>query len=206
MKNSPIKLTLGALSLALLLAGVARADTTVAIDTSKSKINWTGEKVTGSHNGFVSITNGHATLKDGKLVGGEFDIGMNSITVTDIEDPKNNAKLTGHLKSDDFFSAEKFPVAKFVITKAEAITSPDANYNITGTLNIKGIINEVSFPAMVNVSGDTATAKAQIKLDRTKWNVRYGSGQFFADLGDKLIYDDFKVALDLVGKSENKAG
>ena len=196
-----LKLAAIGLTAALVAPHIAIAETKIALDPALSKIDWVGEKVTGSHQGLVSVTAGNAILKDGKLVGGEFEIGMNSIKVTDIEDPKDNAKLTGHLKSDDFFSAEKFPVAKFVITKVEPLTSPEANYNVTGTLNIKGITNEVTFPAMVTVSGDTATAKAQFKLDRTKWNVRYGSGKFFEGLGDKLIYDDFKIALDVVGKN-----
>jgi polyisoprenoid-binding protein YceI len=191
-----------AITFALCGSSVSEAETKVVIDPATSKINWVGEKVTGSHSGLVSVTSGHALVKDGKLVGGEFDIGMNSITVTDIKDSKDNAKLTGHLKSDDFFSAEKFPVAKFVITKVEPIQSKEGNYNITGTLNVKGITNEVTFPAQVTIDGDKASAKAEFKLDRTKWNVRYGSGKFFGDLGDKLIYDDFKVALDLAGTAK----
>jgi polyisoprenoid-binding protein YceI len=176
--------------------------TTVVIDPAKSSLKWVGKKVTGSHDGIVSVRNGTATLEGGKLIGGTFDIDMTTISVKDIESPKDNKKLTDHLKSEDFFSASKFPVAKFTITKAEPITGAAGgapNYQVSGILDVKGITNDVTFPATVTVGDGTATAVGTATLDRTKWNVRYGSGKFFQNLGDRVIYDNFDVALNLVG-------
>jgi polyisoprenoid-binding protein YceI len=191
-----------ALSFVCAAGDAIAAPVTVVIDPSKSSLKWVGKKVTGAHEGLVSVRGGTATLEDGKLVGGTFDIDMTTIKVTDIESPKDNKKLTDHLKSEDFFSADKFPVAKFTITKAEPIAGAAAgapNYNVSGTLDIKGITNDVTFPATVTVQDTTATAVGTATLDRTKWNVKYGSGKFFQNLGDRVIYDNFDVALNLVG-------
>lgn len=199
-KNFFVTLATVCCVLMTLLSGHASAEVKYALDTVKSKITWTGEKITGSHTGLVSIKGGEAIMRDGQLVGGTFEIGMNTITDTDIADPTNNAKLTNHLKSEDFFNAEKFPVATFTITKAKPVKSATVNYSITGNLTIKGIAKEVTFPALVITDGDTATATANFKLDRTLWDIRFRSGKFFEDLGDKLIYDEFTIVLDLAGK------
>lgn len=128
---------------------------------------------------------------------------MSSIAVKDIEDGDDNKKLTNHLKSGDFFGADLFPATTFTITKAEPIATAAAgepNYTITGDLTIKGITAAVTFPATVQIGTDTATASAKVSVDRTKYNVRYGSGRFFENLGNKLIYDEFEVSLDLKAK------
>lgn len=177
-------------------------ESTVTIDTAKSTLKWTGEKVTGSHNGVVAIKSGTAKLDGSNLVGGEFEMGMKSIAVKDLEDPSYNKKLTDHLNSDDFFSTDKFPESKFVITnteKIEAATDADSNYKITGDLTIKGVTFPLTFPARVDVKDGVATATAHAAVDRTKYNIRYGSGKFFEGLGDKLIYDEFKIDLELTG-------
>lgn len=174
----------------------------VTIDTEKSSIKWVGKKVTGQHDGTLRLKSGTARVEDGKLVGGEFQIDMTTISVRDLEDPKYNKKLTDHLHSNDFFSTDSHPVAVFKINSAEPIpnAAPAApNYNVKGTLSVKGITNEVSFPAHVTIQGNEARASGTAVLDRTKWNVRYNSGKFFSGLGDKLIYDDFEVAIDVTG-------
>lgn len=174
----------------------------ISIDTAKSSIKWTGKKLAGAHYGTLRLSKGQVQVKDGILVGGSFEIDMNSLAVVDIKEPSLNAKLVGHLKSDDFFSVGSFPLVTFTITKAELL--PDAaagapNYQITGDLSIKGIVHSISFPALAHMSGGVAHAAASTSVDRTKWNVRYGSGKFFANLGDKLIKDDFDVELHIVG-------
>lgn len=192
-----------ACSLFLLSGATSIAEVkSVKIDPTKSTLAWVGKKVTGQHSGVVGVKNGTAELNDGKLVGGTFDIDMSTIAVKDITDPKNNKKLADHLKSPDFFSAEDHPSAKFIITKAipnPAAAAGQPNYTVSGTLDIKGISNQVTFPATVTISDKTARATGTAVLDRTKWEVRYGSGKFFQGLGDKLIYDDFEVTLDVVG-------
>ena len=174
----------------------------VSLDLSQSKIEWTGEKLTGSHTGTVNLQSGQAIIEDGQLVGGKFEIGMQTIVDKDLNDEKDNAKLTKHLKSDDFFGVESFPTTTFTITKAKALPATkggQANYEISGDLTIKGITLPITFPAAVEISEKVAKATAVLAVDRTKYNVRYGSGKFFENLGDKLIYDEFKINLDLRG-------
>ncbi len=184
----------------LLASSAFAAPNTLSLDTQSSVLKWTGKKVTGEHFGTVKVASGNVELADGSLKGGTFEIDMKSIFVKDIEDPKYNKKLTDHLLSEDFFAALEFPKAQFTINEAKKLgdSKPgEPNYEITGTLNVKGIENQVTFPAIVEINGKEASAKATVTLDRTKWNVKYGSGKFFENLGDKLIYDDFTVELDV---------
>ena len=167
------------------------------VDKEKSKIKWHAEKVTGEHDGYVQIKSGSLDYSDGKLEDGEFVIDMKSISNTDIEDAEYRKKLEGHLKSDDFFAVEKFPEAKFEITKVE---KKNGKHQITGNLTIKGITNKISFPADITASADVVTAIATIKIDRSKYNVQYRSKSFFdiESLGDKMIYDEFTMSIHLV--------
>lgn len=167
------------------------------INTSKSTFTWVGEKVVmGSHTGNIGIKSGMFNMKDNTITGGSFVIDMTSMTCTDIEDAETNGKLLGHLKSDDFFSVANHNTANFEITKAEK--KSDNMYNITGKLTIKGITNEISFPAKVDVKGNEVHASADFSVNRTKWNIKYGSGSFFDGLGDRAISDEFKVSIVLV--------
>ena len=201
MKAFRLTLTLAILSM-LSLATVAQ---TFNIDAEKSTMAWVGEKVTGQHNGVISIKSGSFMAEDGKM-GGQFVIDMTSIVVKDIPmDNEYNGKLTGHLKSADFFNVSESPEAKFEITKVlpyKAKEGEMANYKVTGNLTIKGITNEISFPAMIEMADGKFSAKAKTSIDRSRWDIRYGSGSFFDNLGDKLIYDDFHLEINLVG---NKA-
>ncbi len=168
-------------------------DNTFKIDASKSQITWNAKKVTGEHFGKVPFTEGSFTLDKGKLTGGSFVASIADLTVEDVKDAKGNGNLTNHLKSDDFFSVEKFPTAKFVVTK---VSPSGANkYEVTGDLTIKGITKPVTFPVSVAVSGKTATATGLITVDRAKYDIKFRSKSFFDAnaLGDKLIYDDFTL-------------
>ncbi|RFS27008.1 YceI family protein [Chitinophaga silvatica] len=166
------------------------------VNVTESKVNWTGRKVTGHHEGTINISDGKLELDNNVLKSGNFSIDTRSILVTDLKDAGSNAKLLGHLKSEDFFSVEKFPAANFVTTN---ITNKgNGSYDITGNLTIKGITNPISFPATVTIEGSKLTAKAAIKVDRTKYNIKYGSKSFFEGIGDKAIYDDFDLDVVLV--------
>lgn len=188
------------IGLAFTSPAVKKAAVTYAADVKSSKIVWVGKKVTGEHKGNISLKSG-SLLVDGKAIkSGSFEMDMNSITNTDLTDKEYNAKLIGHLKSDDFFGVATNPVAKFEITKAEL--KEGANYNITGKLTIKGITNEITFPATVTIQPKTLTATAKILVNRTKFNIKYGSGSFFDNLGDKAINDDFELNIDLVANSK----
>lgn len=167
----------------------------------QSKLDWTAKKVTGKHNGTINIISGELTEDKGVLTGGNFTVDFNTITVMDVEDPESNAKLTGHLKSDDFFSAEKFPNGKFVITSVAPLSDGSGNnYTIKGDLIIKGITKQITFPSKVNISENGITATADFNIDRTLWDIKYRSGKFFPDIGDKMIDDQFNIKITIASK------
>lgn len=168
------------------------------VDAAHSKLTWLAKKVTGEHAGTIDVSAGTLNVENNVLRGGSFDLDTKTITVTDIADKETNAKLLGHLKSDDFFAVDKFDKAKFVITSA---TSRGAGlYNIKGNLTIKGITNEVSFPATVKIDNTKLVANAKIVVDRTKYDIKFRSKSFFENLGDKTIYDEFELNIQLAAK------
>ncbi len=173
--------------------------TTYKVDTSKSELIWRGKKVTGEHHGTIDLQSGSFTLDGMKLTGGSFVADMSSIKDLDIADKDMNGKLVGHLKSDDFFSVEKHPTAKFVVTKATPKSG--GMVDVTGDLTIKGITKPVTFPVTVTSSGGQAMVKGTIVVDRSKYDMKFRSKSFFdaATLGDKMVYDDFEIEVDLVG-------
>jgi polyisoprenoid-binding protein YceI len=173
------------------------------VDVTKSDIKWHAKKVTGEHMGTLALNSGQMLVDGNKVTGGNFVFDMNSIVCTDIKDDGYNKKLVGHLKSDDFFSVEKFGTATFKITGVKPIAKAAAgqpNYTVTGDLTVKGITNAISFPAVITVKNGVASAKGDVTINRTKFDVRYGSNSFFDNLGDKAIYDDFVVTLDVTAK------
>lgn len=178
-------------------AGNPGEGVTLKVNTTQSTIGWTGKKVTGKHNGTINIKEGSVDISDGVLTGGSFVIDMTSIAVSDLTG-NGKGKLEGHLKSDDFFGVESFPTASLVIT--EAIAKGNHNYDIKGNLTIKGITNPVQFNAIVKPEGKLIKATADITVDRTLYNVRYGSGKFFDDLGDSTISDEFVLTVNLVAE------
>jgi polyisoprenoid-binding protein YceI len=167
----------------------------------KSSVQWHAEKVTGEHDGTVAVKLGEIWMKEGKLTGGIVVIDMESIVVTDLEG-ESAEKLGRHLKSPDFFASQEFPTSTIVINKA--IMQGRDRYKVEATLTIKNISKEVKFIATVSESGNEVHADADLVIDRSEFNVRYRSGSFFDELGDKTIYDDFtlKVNLKAVKTSE----
>lgn len=185
------------LSLALAIVFGASATASTPIDgekkevkTKESKVTWKAYKVTGSHTGTVDLKEGALMFDGDKLTGGEFVVNMASLISTDLEG-EYKGKLEGHLKSDDFFGVETHPTSKLVFTKVKA--SGKNSYEVTGDLTIKGITKPVTFD--VSIYGSKATAT--LKVDRAEYDVRYGSGSFFDNLGDKTIYDEFDLVVDL---------
>lgn len=162
------------------------------INLNKSVVTWTGNKIGGSHHGEVKIKSGYFELKNGNLVDGNVVMDMNSITNLDVKDEDYNKKLVGHLKSDDFFGVEKYPTSTFKLTQAGKFTNGKAI--ITGVLTIKGKSENIS--GEVTKNGDTYLS--QLKVDRSKYDVRYGSKSFFGNLGDKVIDDIFTLDIQLV--------
>src|SRR6266404_6824957 len=175
------------------------------IVAAQSSIDWIGRKVIGEHNGTIVLKKGTLVLNDGKLVSGKFIIDTTSIKILDVTDPATNAQFAGHLASDDFFSSEQFPEAEFVIISATLIEKNA--YNISGDLTIKSITHPIVFDAVLNI-GDTLTASGKIIVDRTRYGMKFRSGNFFKDLGDALIYNDFELNVSITAKtiSEPAAG
>ncbi len=170
------------------------------IDTKATTATWLAKKITGQHTGAISISKG-TIVSDGKIVtGGTFEIDMNSITCSDLTDKEWNGKLIGHLKSDDFFSTEKNPTAKFELTKVTLKSGND--YDVTGNLTIKGITNEITFPAMIKMDTKTFVTVAKIMVNRTKFDIKYGSASFFEGIGDKAINDEFELNINVVASAK----
>jgi polyisoprenoid-binding protein YceI len=169
------------------------------VDVAKSTFQWTGKKVTGSHWGYVKIADGTFELEKGKVVGGMFNIDMTTIDCQDLKGGGAD-KLIGHFKSDDFFSVEKFPKATLKIKTVTANTSAANNFDVVADLTIKGISKEISFPATIAFDAKTkmVSAKADFNVNRTSYDIKYGSGSFFQGLGDKMIEDNFNVKVNLV--------
>lgn len=185
-----------AISLAVSTSVLAKTNS-FKVETKKSSLKWTGKKVTGKHFGKVKIKNGKLDFEGSDLKGGEFEIDMTSITVDDISNQEWNTKLVNHLKNDDFFSVDKHKTAKVTI---KSVSLGKGVYNVTADLTIKGITKPVYFDADIQTKKDTIEAKAKITFNRTLWDVKYNSGKFFKDLGDKMIYDDVEIEVNLVAK------
>ncbi len=183
------------LALAVVFGTAVSASTPVEVETkpvktTESTVTWKGYKVTGSHYGTINLKSGSLSFDGEKLVGGEFVVDMSSLIATDLEG-EYRGKLEGHLKSDDFFGVAKHPTSTLVFTDVKA--NGKNSYEVTGDLTIKGITKAVTFD--VSVYGSKATAT--MKVDRSEYDVRYGSGSFFDNLGDKTIYDEFDLVVDL---------
>ncbi|MFC2109215.1 YceI family protein [Bacteroidota bacterium] len=160
-----------------------------AINIKESKIGWIGKKITGQHTGNINFTSGNLIFKKDKLVGGSFVVDMTSIEVTDLQG-EYKGKLEGHLKSDDFFGVDKFATSTLVFTK---VKEAKGNYSVTADLTIKGITESVNFDMVVSAN----SANASLKVDRTKYGIRYGSASFFDDLKNKAIDNEFELNVSL---------
>ena len=160
------------------------------VDTEASKITWKAYKVTGSHEGTINLASGNLDFNGTTLTGGAFVVDMTTINTTDLEG-EYKQKLDGHLHSDDFFGTATHKTASLEITSVKA--SGKNAYDATANLTIKNITKEVNFT--ISVYGSKATAS--LKVDRSEFDVRYGSGSFFDNLGDKTIYDEFDLVVDL---------
>lgn len=173
------------------------------VDASNSQVEWLAKKVTGQHNGSVALQEGSLEYTDGRLSGGKFVVDMTSITVLDLQG-NMKGKLEGHLKSPDFFAVEEFPTATFEITKAVP-RGVAGEYKVEGNLTVKGITKEITVPIVKLEESDKGVKTVDainLTLDRTDFDVRYGSGTFFSNLGDKTIYDDFELTINVAA---NKA-
>ncbi|MES2830179.1 MAG: YceI family protein [Bacteroidota bacterium] len=167
---------------------------TYKVDPAASTLAWTGKKLVGGHNGTIALQSGNLIFDGKKLTGGNFVINM--ATIADVE---KSARLEGHLKADDFFGVDKFATSNLVIKK---VVGAGTDVTVTGDLTIKGVTNPVTFPATIawNADGSVTATASKIVVDRTKYGIKFRSKGMFPDVGDKMIYDEFELAVKLTAK------
>lgn len=158
------------------------------VDLAKSSFEWHAAKVTGKHHGMIKLKSGTVKMDKAMISGGELVMDMNTMDVTDLEGEWKD-KFLNHMKSEDFFNIPKYPTATLKIKK-------DDGKQITGDLTIMGKTNEIVIPYKKSGNNYEGT----MKFDRTKWDIKYGSGKFFKGLGDKMIYDEASIIFKLVLK------
>lgn len=181
-------------SLFILVSFTSRKDEVYTVDLKSSVIDWSAKKVVGGHIGTVKLSSGSLVYSEKGLKDGSFVMDLANLT-------SDNERLTSHLKNDDFFSVNKFPSSKFDITKVSPAGTD--RVSITGNLTIKGITHPVSFDASVKKDKDVIVAVAKgVKVDRTKYDIKYRSKSFFGDIGDKAIDDVFELNINLVAKKK----
>jgi polyisoprenoid-binding protein YceI len=170
------------------------------VNSENSSIEWIGRKVTGAHNGKIEVKEGNFTFENDQLLSGKFIINTRSITIIDIEDAETNAQFANHLASDDFFNSDQFPDAVFEITHSEP---GDNNFHhVKGDLMIKGITHSIDATLHIVKKDSTAVVDTQIIIDRTKFNIRFRSANFFTNLGDTLIYNNFELNIHLIADEQ----
>jgi polyisoprenoid-binding protein YceI len=177
------------------------ADGRYPVDLNASAIEWSGRNPNGKHWGTIKMSSGTIAVNNGNL-GGEFEIDMTAIKNIDLEGDELQPVLISHLESDDFFFTRLFPKARFVILGSEAINDRSRsgpNFRIAGNLELRGISAEIEFPATLSLTADDKIlAEAHFDIDRTRWNILYGSSRFFEHLGMHLVYDPISVQLFIV--------
>jgi rhodanese-related sulfurtransferase len=172
------------------------------IDAAKSSLLWTGRNINGAHHGAIAVASGWLDVTEDKSASGEITLDMESISNSDLADPTLNRILIAHLKSDDFFDTKNFPTALFQLR--HVTFNPQAkpgciNADIGGALTLKGITDNLAFPALIEVTPNGAfAAEAHFDIDRTRWNVLYGSGKFYEKLGQNLVHDIISLSLRVV--------
>jgi len=182
------------------------AGETFTIDTTESRIRFTGNGVGKNHPGNFRLSSGTVSIADNKVTGGSFIININSMEVEQKGDMFQN-KLKPHLLSGDFFDAEKFGSAKFEITKVEPFNGngsdssvvAGANFNISGNFTLKETTKNITFPAKIDLDGDKLKAKGNFNIDRTQWKMNYGNDK---TLGDKFISETVNIELNLEAKKQ----
>jgi polyisoprenoid-binding protein YceI len=184
-------------------AKTAAADPAYKLQPQLSTLGWEGKAVTHGHNGTMQFSSGELLVKGNTIVGGTVTVDMKTMKATDIKDAESQGKFVGHMSSDDFFGAEKFPTSTFKIVSVTPIkgAAKDAdNATIAGDMTIKGVTQRISFPAKVGVKDGVAAATGKVTIDRTKFGLKYGSKSFFESIGDKAIYDNFDLTFNVIAK------
>lgn len=187
-------------------AAVATGGNSFTVDTTQSTVTWTGYKPNGEHTGTFNISNGTLNGDSTGISAGNFTINVASITDKDLSG-EDKAKLEGHLKSADFFEVDKYPTAKFEVTKVVPYATgtdssqksklQDATHLISGNLTLKDQTKNITFPAKVNITGDQITATADFDIDRTEWNMNYKGPN---NPQDWFIRKEVNIKLNIIAK------
>ena len=171
---------------------VAVQDTSLSFNLENSNIKWTGKELTSkTHYGSLKLTQANLVIVDSKITSGEFTVDMTSLNVEDLEGEWKE-RLEGHLSSDDFFSIEKFQTASLKVLNSNSLEN--GSFNVNGELTIKDITHPIEFTITKN---DDNNYNANLTFDRSKYDVKFRSGTFFENLGDKLILDDIDLEVSL---------
>jgi polyisoprenoid-binding protein YceI len=168
---------------------VSQGTVKYAFDQSASKVSWVGSKVTGKHDGGFGTFKGTVDVVDGSPEKSKVDVDIAADSLT-----SDSEKLTGHLKSKDFFDTTAHPKATFVSTEIKKGGEKGATHTISGNLTIKGITKTVTFPATVQLAGDTANVDAEFAINRRDFQLNY------AGMPNDLIRDEVVIKLSIRGK------
>lgn len=180
------------LAIAFIITGNVVYAQSYEVNIEESVIEWHGKKIGGKHDGFIQLKSGSLELEGNQIVAGRFVVDMTSISNTDLTDEGRNQRLVGHLKSDDFFGVETYPTAHFEVVQGSKFTNGKAT--LTGDITIKENTERISFDVVK--TGEAYTA--EVEIDRSKFDVRYGSKSFFNNLGDSAIDDIFVLRIKIV--------
>ena len=174
------------------------------IDTEQSIVEWFGRNPNTKHFGTVCISKGQIQIENGNMTGA-VEIEMDSIENINLEGDELQPVLVSHLKSDDFFLVKAFPKAKFTINSGQLAEEPhlsSPNYEVNGTLNLRGVKADLSFATTIASTDDGGLiAEAHFDIDRTRWNVIYGSTRFFENLGMHLVFDLISFQVRIVARN-----
>jgi len=172
------------------------------IDTAESRVEWTGRNLLNKHYGQIALKSGQLQFDHGQLATGEFILDMRTITCEDLQGDPLHDVLINHLLSDDFFDVERYAEARFLVNATEIISgaTPGApNLAVRGELTLKNVSRPVEFVATTGLNPDgKAAAQAAFAIDRTLWNVLYGSGKYFRHLGGHLVNDLIEIQIRII--------
>ncbi|MFK7780699.1 MAG: YceI family protein [Candidatus Gracilibacteria bacterium] len=176
------------------------------VSNEESRVEWIGRNIGNKHNGNLKFKEGYLLLDKGLITEGEFVIDMTSIDNFDLKESEFKNMLINHLKSKDFFDIDKFPTSTIKFLKFEKIkdVASKPNYNIMAELTIKGITNNIGFHAHIHEKDESLVINAHLDINRTNWNIMYGSEKFFARLGGHIIDDIISIDIIVFAKKSDK--
>lgn len=166
------------------------------LNTKSSEVSWLAKKVGGEHSGKIGVSKGTLMVEGTAIKSGNIEMDINTITCTDITDAGYNEKMVSHLKNKDFFFLEKFATATFVISSS--VDKGSGAYDLIGKMTIKGVTQDITIPVNVTVKDKTLAAVGKVMIDRTKFDIKYGSKNFFEGIADKAIEDEFSLDFKIV--------